>query len=187
MAEYHINYSCDTEQEGSKTNISRIQRIMKNGGAELITKSDDDFGGAISIIFHYVGSYGEIKKLCDEVLNSINNSAAYVAVSAYEHHPKVIISTKNINDKVVFNEFIDELSKSNHSTEVIACSNSSNLLEVSFHTSKDSRNFLNEYTAKAAKYMKNGIEGVEIQPDWEDISIIDKNNRPDNRKSTFTF
>lgn len=185
--EYHVNFSCDTEQDGAKANISRIQRLMKAGGAELITKSEDDFGGAISITFHYYGNYGDIQKLCNETMEAVMHAPAYVCVNTYEHHPKASIITKDVIEKDLFNNLLETLSTKYNCTNLSPVDNTGSIVEVKFNTSKDTREFINDFTSKAGKYMKNGIDSVDAHYDWEDLQVLDKNNRPINRTTGFTF
>lgn len=184
--EYHINYSCDNDQDSSKSNIGKIQRLMRTAGAELITK-DEEWEGVTSLLYHYIGTYGDAASVCQEAIDSVLHSSGYVSVNAYEHRPKIVIESKNVIDELKFMETVETIAKDNSAISIDMATKKSNSIIVEFISSKNAREFQNELTAKISPFIKGGIDGISISPEWEDVQILDKNNRPLNKKSSWTF
>ncbi len=184
--EYHVTYSFDNETDGAKAAISRVQRMMKESGSEFISKNDD-YDGFTDIVFHHLSMSTEISNLVNKVLESFKNSTAHFSASVCEHNPKVLLDIKDVKDMTAFTDFVNTIARQNNSTSSTLAETEDNMFKVTFTTSKDRQSFQNEYTAKADKFMKNGQDSVNIFPDWDDITILQKNNYSDTKKNHNKF
>lgn len=181
LNEFHITFSCGTYEEGAKPAINQIQRLMKEGGAELISKNEDD--GYMDIVFHHHTSPENITKLCKIVLEKFKNSHVSVSTCVYEHKPSVLIDTKDVKDPDEFKKFIESLASQQGYFSISEVNTEPNLLQINFTKSSQRQAFQNEYTAKASEYMKNGHSSVQVFPNWEDITFLQKNNYSDDKRS----
>ena len=181
--EFHITYSCDTEDDGAKMAISKIQRSMKDGGSELISKNGE-FDGCLDLIFHNFSTYDQVTKLCNKVLDDLRNSHVHVSLYVCEHKPKILLDTTDVKDIEEYKSFIESIGKNHGMTSLKQDEKELGFLKASFEKSANRQSFQNEYTSKAANFMKQGHSSVEVFPDWEDITIIQKNNYSEQKKTT---
>ena len=77
-----------------------------------------------------------------------------------------------------------ELSKKNNATSVENDGQEANMLCVTFNKTSDRISFQNEYSSKAENFMKNGQNSVVMHPTWEDVTLLQKNNSEENKKSS---
>lgn len=181
--EYHITFSFETEAEGSKMAIAKVQRMMKESGAELISKNDD-YDGFMDIVFHHYSTAGKVSKNCADILDAFKNTHFHFSATVYEHNPSVLVDAKDVKDIAQFTSFVEKLATDNGGLSVKQDSEDPNLLRVNFTKSQERQSFQNEYVAKADQYMKNGHSSVEVFPDWEDTTVFQKNNYAEPKKST---
>lgn len=179
--EYHITFSCDTFEEGSKSSISQIQRLMRDGGAELISKNDDD--GYMDIVFHHHSSPEKVTSLCNKVMEQFKNSYVTVNTSVCEHKPSVLIDTKDVKDISKFKSFVEKLATNQGFTSIAPDKKEPTIWKINFEKSSQRQAFQNEFTAKAGEHMTKGHSSVNIFPDWEDITLLQKNNHSENKRS----
>lgn len=182
--EYHITFSCSTMEEGAKSAIGQIQRLMRDGGAELISKNDDD--GFMDIVFHHHSSPEKVSTLCNKVIDQFRNSFVSVSASAYEHKPSVLVDIKDIKDVEQFKHFVKDLAGSQGYLSMDTDEKDPTLWKINFEKSAQRQAFQNDFTAKAGEYMTKGHSSVNIFPDWEDITFLHKNNYSE-RKRTSKF
>lgn len=180
--EYHVNYSIDASSDGAKATASRIPRLMKEINAELISKNDD-YDNFIDEFFHYHGNYTTITQKTNEILNAFKNSQVHFNVSVYEHIPKVSVDVANVSNKEEFEQFLTSLTEK-HGAISSQPNTQENTIVVIFQKSANRQSFQNEYTAKADKYMINGNDGVNVWPDWEDITVLQKSNSSEQKRNT---
>lgn len=180
--EYHITYSIDASTDGAKATASRIPRLMKEINAELISRNDD-YDGYIDEMFHYHGNYTTITQKTNEILSSFKNSQVYLNVNVYEHIPKVSVDVANVINRPEFEQFLNEMT-SKYGAISSEANTHENTITVVFQKSADRQAFQNDYTGKADKYMTNGNDGVNVFPDWEDITVLQKNNSSEQKRTT---
>jgi len=180
--EYHITFSCETFEPSSKTNIGQIRRLMTEGGAELISKNDDD--GYMDIVFHHHSSPEVVSNLCNKVLEHFKHSYFPLSTSVYEHKPSVLIDIKDVQDLEQFQVFVKKLADNqgyvSFETEIME----PNAWKISFEKSSQRQAFQNDFTAKAGEYMTKGHSSVNIFPEWEDINLLQKNNYSEKKRSS---
>jgi hypothetical protein len=181
--EYHITFSLNTEEEGFKMASNQIQRQMKEGGAELISKNGED-EGYMDVVFHQYQSSEYISKLCNNILDKFKSSHLHISAVVCEHKPSVLLETKDIKNKDDFDKFVEELASKVGYISIEPDSKNSELIRIQFEKSSQRQTFQNDYTAKAGDYMKKGHSSVEIFPDWEDITILQKNNYKEPKRTT---
>jgi hypothetical protein len=181
--EFHITYSCELIDESAKFSVTKIQRLMKEGGAEFISKNDD-YDGFMDIVFHHNTSQDQITKLCNKIIDTLKTQTSYVSVSVYEHQPSVLIDTKDAKDQDAFKSFVEKVSSEHGGVSVKVDAADPSLLRVDFSKSSERQSFQNDFTAKAGEQMKNGHSSVNIYPDWEDITILQKNTYKEEPKKS---
>lgn len=181
--EYHITFSCGTEDDGAKMAINKVQRMMKEGGAELISKNDD-YDGFVDIVFHQHTSAEKVSKLCNGILDHLKTSPVHFSAIVYEHKPSVLVDTKDVKDIEQFKTFVSDLASQHGYISMKPDQEDPSLLRVEFQKSSQRLSFQNDYTAKAGEQMKNGHSSVEVFPDWEDITILQRNSYTENKKTT---
>lgn len=184
--EYHATFCCDTEQDGGKSNITRIQRIMRGAGAELVSKNTE-WEGTTELMFHFIGDYGDFKKVTQSAINDVLNVAAHVSVSGCEHRPKVVFNTENLGGNDLFQDAINSVLTNYTSSQVSLNDKKSNTIVFDFNTSKDCREFQAECIATLVNKCGVSADKIQINPEWEDVTVIEANNRPASKKSTWTF
>jgi hypothetical protein len=180
--EYHITFSCGMLEEGSRSAVGQIQRLMRDGGAELISKNDDD--GFMDIVFHHHSSPETVTSLCNKVLEQFKNSYVSVSTSVYEHKPSVLVDTKDVKDVDQFKKFVEELAGVQGYTSIGNDEKDPTLWKINFAKSAQRQSFQNDFTAKAGEYMTKGHSSVNIFPDWEDITFLQKNNYSDKKRTS---
>ncbi len=181
--EYHITFSFETEAEGAKMAIAKVQRMMKESGAELISKNDD-YDGFMDIVFHHFGTADKVSKNCANILEAFRHTHIHFSSTVYEHNPSVLVDAKDVKDIKQFTSFVENLATEHGGLCVKQDSEDPSLLRVNFTKSQDRQSFQNEYVAKAEQYMKNGHSSVEVFPDWEDTTIFQRNNHSEPKKAT---
>lgn len=184
--EYHVTFSCDTEQDGGKSNILKIQRTMKNGGAELISKNTE-WEGLTELVFHYVGSFGEFKKITESAMSEVLNAPSHVSVNAYEHHPKIILEAKSLDNVDALESVLSNVLSENGQEYQLSLDKKSKTITVEIPTSKEAREFSNTITSVLTKNKIVDAYKIEVFPEWEDVTVMEKTNRPASRKSSWTF
>ncbi|NCQ51811.1 hypothetical protein GW796_07950 [archaeon] len=180
--EFHITFSCETNDSNYKSALLRVQKMMKDGGAELISKNDD-MDGVMDIVFHKYSYLEEVKTLCSSILNSFKNQSVHLSALAYEHQSRVLLDTKDVKDINLFTEFVKSLSNEYGITLIEKDKKEPTLLNICFEKSSQRQSFQNVYTAKAGSFMKNGHDSVNVFPDWDDITVLQQNNYSDNNKN----
>lgn len=180
--EYHITFSCETFEQGSKTAVSQIQRLMKEGGAELISKNDDD--GYMDIVFHHHSSPETITNLCNKVLEHFKHTYYPISTSVYEHKSSVLVDIKDVKDIEEFKKFVEDLASSKNYTAIGSDEKDPTLWKIKFEKSSERQAFQNDFTAKAGEYMTKGHSSVTIFHDWEDISFLQKNNYSEKKNTS---
>ncbi len=181
--EYHTTFSLNTEEEGFKIASNQIQRQMQEGGAELISKNSE-YEGYMDIVFHQYQSSDYTSKLCNSILDKFKSSLLHISASVCEHNPSVLLETKDVINKENFNSFVEQLASKTGHISIESDSKNPELLRVKFEKSSQRQAFQNEYTAKASDHMKKGHSSVEIFPDWEDITILQKTNYKEPQRTT---
>lgn len=184
--EYHATFCCDTEQDGGKSNINKIQRIMRGAGAELVSKNTE-WEGTTELMFHFIGDYGDFKKTTQAAIDEVLNVAAHVSVNGCEHRPKVVFNTENLGGNDSLKEALSDVLKNYPNSSISLDDNKSNTIILDFNTSKDSREFQAESVATLVNKCGISTDKIQINPEWEDVTVIDANNRPASKKLTWTF
>lgn len=184
VKEYHITFSCETFEQGSKSAIGQIQRLMKEGGAELISKNDDD--GYMDIVFHHHSSPEKVTTLCNKVLEHFKHTYYPISTSVYEHKPGVLVDIKDVKDIEQFKGFVEGLATTQNYLGLENDEKDPTLWKIKFGKSAERQAFQNDFTAKAGEYMTKGHSSVNIFPDWEDITFLQKNNYSE-KKSTSKY
>jgi hypothetical protein len=180
--EYHITFSCETFEPTAKSSISQIQRLMKEGGAELISKNDND--GYMDIVFHHHSYPEKVTTLCNKVLEHFKNSHFPVSTYVYEHNPSVSIDIKDVKDIEQFKGFVENLATSQGYVSLNPDEKDPTCWKIKFEKSSQRQSFQNDFTAKAGEYMTKGHSSVNIFPDWEDINFLQKNNYSDKKRTS---
>lgn len=181
MKEYHVTFQYDMEQSSAKTATRRIERLMQEKGAEVVSKSDE-YDGWMDLVFHHYTHYENMVKTCNDVLNTVKSLDTKVSVYVCEHTPGVILDPKDVKDTSKFDEFINKLSKEHGATSIEPDEKNPELIRVNFERSFQRHAFQTDYSAKAADFMKNGHDGVVISPEWEDKEVLRKNNYMEAKK-----
>ena len=179
--EFHITFSCGTVDDGAKPVVSQIQRLMKEGGAEFISKDEDDYG-YMDAVFHHHTTPEAITKLCKEVIEKFKHSHVTVTTSVYEHTPSVMIDTKDTKNVSEFKQFVSSLAAEQGFVSIDEETDPT-IWKITFERSIQRESFQNNLTAKAGEFMKNGNSSVKIFPHWEDVNFLQKNNYSDNKRT----
>lgn len=180
--EYHITYSVDNLTKGAKSAGFKLQRMMTAAGAEFVSK-DDDYDGFSDIVFHYYGRYPKLEEFTNQTLSSFNSSETRLSVVVYQHTPQVLVDIKDAKDLPTFNEFLNELAQKHNAVSVDKDSKEDNMICVTFNKTSDRLSFQNDYSSKAEVYMKNGQDSVIVHPNWEDVTLLEKNNGQENKRN----
>lgn len=184
--EFHITYSCELVDESAKFSVTKIQRLMKDGGAEFISKNDD-YDGFMDIVFHHNTTQDQVTKLCSKIIDTLKTQTSHVSVSVYEHQPSVLIDTKDAKNQEEFKSFVEKVASEHGGTAVGFDEKDPTLLRVDFSKSSERQSFQNDFTAKAGEQMINGYSSVNIYPDWEDITILQKNTYKEEPKKNTKY
>lgn len=174
--EYSVNFSYDNIQKNTKGAYRIIEKKMEALGSKQTYKSEegDDW---TDLTFSTVASLEKINAVIDDVFHTFKSRDVSVSATAKIYVPKINLAISDFGDENNLMVLV-EASDNGLVKSMSKLPTDKNLMSLSFETSEAKDSFVNTVLQKT---QEKGLK-INIEKDWEETPVIDKNNYVENKK-----
>lgn len=174
--EYSVNFSYDNIQKNTKGAYRMIEKKMEAIGAKPTYKSEEGEDWT-DLTFSAVSSLEKINSVIDDVFNTFRSRDVNVSATAKIYTPKINLNINEFGDE---NSLMLIVEKSDNGLvqKMKKFPNDNNIMSLSFETSAGKDSFVESLVKNTSD---KGLK-INIEKDWEEVPVIDKNNYVENKK-----